>query len=170
MWWHRNVDVSASLLEYLGHLLHAYVRCRALADLALSGVLAQLVGDLHGAELGAAHGAEVSRLSGLLRKRGVVKEACADRVQREIELVGPAELEARAGKRVITEVRHRMAFGEISGVRCDLVCDHALHQTRSSPFPKFRSYLSAPFNAAHQRHQRRRQKGALAGCEENTTG
>lgn len=56
---------------------------------------------LHGAELGATHGAEVRSLGRLLGQSGVVEVACGHRVQRQIELVPPPELKARLAERII---------------------------------------------------------------------
>lgn len=46
--------------------------------------------DLHGAELGPAHTAEVGGLGWLLGQGGIVVGAGSHRVQREVELVLPA--------------------------------------------------------------------------------
>ena len=46
-------------------------------------------------------------------------------VERQVELVAPAELEARPRQRVVALARRRMALGEIGGVRGDLVGDDA---------------------------------------------
>ena len=82
--------------------------------------------DLHRAELGPAHRAEVRRLRRLLRQRRVVVGDRRDRVERQVELVAPAELEARLGQSVVAQLRARVALGEVGGVGRDLVGDHAL--------------------------------------------
>ena len=66
------------------------------------------------------------RLRGLLRQRRIVVGDRRDGVEREVELVAPAELEARLGERVVAELRARVALGEVGRVRGDLVRDHAL--------------------------------------------
>ena len=47
-------------------------------------------------------------------------------VEAQIELVDPAELEARAGERVVAQLRRRMPLGEIGGMGGDLVGDDAV--------------------------------------------
>ena len=49
------------------------------------------VAHLHGAELGATHGAEVSRLGRLLRQGGIMEQPGRHWVQRQVELVIPAK-------------------------------------------------------------------------------
>ena len=84
-----------------------------------------LVRDAHGTELRPAHGAEMRHLVPLLRQRRVVEGAGSVRVERQVELVLPAEIEARARERIVTGTRSRVALGEIGGVRGDLVGDDA---------------------------------------------
>ena len=47
------------------------------------------------------------------------------RVEPEIELILPAEVEARAGQSIVTKLRRRMALGEIGGMRRDAIGDNA---------------------------------------------
>src|SRR5258708_3153600 len=61
----------------------------------------------------------------LLGQRLVVVLARGVGVEREVELVDPPELEARARERIVADLRRRMALGEIGGVRRDLVGDDA---------------------------------------------
>ena len=65
------------------------------------------------------------RLGRLRGQRLVVERLGRHRVQRERELVPPAELEPRLGQGVVPFVRARVALGEVGGVRGDLVGDHA---------------------------------------------
>src|SRR4051812_22459610 len=76
-----HIDLSATLLELNRLPLH------------LRRVLPHILGDLHGAELGAAHGTEVRHLRALGRKGLVVIRPRGDRIQRQIELILPAEVE-----------------------------------------------------------------------------
>ena len=46
-------------------------------------------------------------------------------VERQVELVAPAEIEARLGQRVVADLGGRVALGEIGGVRGELVGHHA---------------------------------------------
>ena len=47
-------------------------------------------------------------------------------VEREVELIFPAEFKARLRERVVAVLRAGMAFGEVGGVRGDLVGDDAV--------------------------------------------
>ena len=47
------------------------------------------------------------------------------RIERQRELVAPAEFEARLGHRIVPDARRRMALGQIGGVRGDAIGDHA---------------------------------------------
>src|SRR6266702_8587040 len=89
--------------------------CRARVDLR-PGVRAavqraDLVGDLHRAEVRAAHGAEVGLLGGGGGQGLVVEGARGGRVEGEVELVLPAELEARVGQGVVPGQGARVALG-----------------------------------------------------------
>ena len=64
-------------------------------------------------------------LAGCGRQRLVVVRACRLRVQGQVELVLPAELEPRLGQRVVPRLRARVALGQVRRVRRDLVRDHA---------------------------------------------
>src|SRR5436190_1935227 len=66
--------------------------------------LADLLGDLHRAELGAAHGAEVGTLGGRGRERLVVEVLGGVGIERQVELVLPAELEARLAEGVVAQL------------------------------------------------------------------
>jgi hypothetical protein len=57
--------------------------------------LAHLLRDFHRAEFGAAHRAEVGGLGAFGRKRLVVVLLGRFRIEAQVELVAPAELEAR---------------------------------------------------------------------------
>ena len=71
----------------------------------LLGVLAHVGGDPHRAELRPAHRAEVRGLRGLGGQRLVVVLPRGVRVERQGELVVPAELEAGLGQRVVPVLR-----------------------------------------------------------------
>jgi len=74
----------------------------------------------------AAHAAEVRGFCAVGGKSFVVEFLRLVRIERQVELVVPAELEARLGECVVALLRARMAFGEVCGVRGDLVGDDAL--------------------------------------------
>jgi hypothetical protein len=88
--------------------------------------LAHFLGDLHRAEARPAHRAEVGDLGAVLRQRRVVVLARGLRIERKVELVLPAELEARLAERVVAVRAPGVALGEVGGVRGDLVGDDAL--------------------------------------------
>lgn len=64
--------------------------------------------------------------AGLLRQGFVVVSASGERVERQVELVFPAELEARFRHGVIADLRAGMAFGEVGGVGGDFVGNQSL--------------------------------------------
>ena len=59
------IDLCAPLFELLGHFLHALLESTAFVQLILPGILLQLPRNLHAAEFGPAHAAEVSHLQGI---------------------------------------------------------------------------------------------------------
>src|SRR5262249_37872873 len=86
-----HVDLAAGLAELLGHF------GEALGDGVLgAGRVADLLADLHRAELRPAHRAEVRRLVRLLWQGLVMEGAGGFRVEPEVELILPAELETGA--------------------------------------------------------------------------
>src|SRR5438128_2436478 len=89
----RDVELAAVLAELLGLLFHA--------ALLLERVLAHVLRQLHGAEVRSAHAAEVRALGGLVGQRLVVELARGLGIEREVELVFPAEVEARLAQRVV---------------------------------------------------------------------
>ena len=64
-------------------------------------------------------------LVGVLRQRLVMEGAGRVGIERQVELVLPAEVEARPRQRVVADLRRRMALGEIGRVRGDPVGDDA---------------------------------------------
>src|SRR3989454_6964639 len=85
------VDLAAALPELL-RLLPEPLRDRGrlLRDAVLGGVVADVLGDLHRAEVRPAHRAEVGDLRALGRQRLVVELARGLGIEREVELVLPA--------------------------------------------------------------------------------
>ena len=65
------------------------------------------------------------RFMGVLRQREVMEIACPIRVETEVELILPAELESRSAERIITRRRTRVAFRQIGGMGGNLVGDDA---------------------------------------------
>src|SRR5580700_6668861 len=109
----RHVQLAAAGAKPGGHFGHA--GCARLG--------AHLVRDAHGAELRAAHRAEVRHLVALLGQRGVVEGAGGIRIERQVELVLPAEIEACARQRVIARACPGVSLGQVRGMRRDLVGD-----------------------------------------------
>src|SRR5216117_479890 len=107
------IDFQPRLLELLRLLLHSDLDGGLLVHRLLLGVLADVFGDLHRAEVRAAHRAEVRRLCRVLRESLVVERLGRVGVEREVELVLPAELEAGLRQRVVAGLRARMALGQI---------------------------------------------------------
>ena len=86
-----DIHLAAHLPEFLRHLRHALF-----FFVQSSGVVAHVLRDLHRAELWATHRAEMRNLVRFLRQRLVVIFACGIGIEPEIELILPAEVEARA--------------------------------------------------------------------------
>ena len=83
----------------------ALLECRFSADSTLRRVVAHFLGNLHGAEARSAHGTEVSRLGSVIGQGLVVVLASAARIQGEVELVLPAELETGLRKEIVPVLR-----------------------------------------------------------------
>src|ERR1043165_7749536 len=94
-----RVDLRPLLLELFGLSGHARLR---------RGIVPDVLGDLHRAELWAAHRAEVRDLGAVGRKRLVMVRARGDRIERQVELIDPSELEARFAQRVVPFLRSRV--------------------------------------------------------------
>src|SRR4029077_2894309 len=95
-----DVDFPAALFELLRLLRHrgADVGGGQRVVLAFGGV-ADLLADLHRAEFRSAHRAEMRNLGAIGRERLVVEGLRGFRIERERELVAPAEFEARLAHR-----------------------------------------------------------------------
>ena len=63
-------------------------------------------------------------LGTIRRERLVVVLTGRDGVERQVELVFPPEFEPGLRQRVVPRLRARVAFGQVSGMRGDLVRDH----------------------------------------------
>src|SRR4051812_23935 len=88
-----NIELTALLDELLRFVVHR---------------VAHLLRDLHRAEVRSAHRAEVRRLRPLGRQRRVVELLRGFGIEREVELILPAELEARLRHRVVPRARGGM--------------------------------------------------------------
>src|ERR1700730_5468707 len=121
-----NVDPAAQLTKLQRLLLHAEAHGLVLADTVVARIVADVLGDSHAAELGAAHRAEVGHLRAGGGQALVVHRPRCLGIEAQIELILPAELEARLRERVVPQLRTRMPLGEVCGMRGDLVGDHAV--------------------------------------------
>src|SRR5213593_4652230 len=111
------VDLAAALPELLRFLLEPlHERRGLLGDAVRGGVVAHVLRDLHRAEVRAAHRAEVGELGPLGGQGLVVELARGVGVEGEVELVLPAELEARLRECVVPLARAGVALGEVGGV------------------------------------------------------
>src|SRR5438094_7614706 len=88
-------------------------------DARFRGQLADVLRDAHRAELRAAHRAELGRFEDFLRQGFVVHGAGSVRVERQLELAVPVELEAGFGKLVVTAANVLAAAGDVAGVGGD---------------------------------------------------
>src|SRR5436853_6856319 len=96
-----RVNLRAGLLELFGLFAQARFQRHDFTHLLLRGVLADFLGDLHRAEMRAAHRAEVRQLRAFLRQRLIVKFARQFWIKRETKLIFPAKLEARFRQRIV---------------------------------------------------------------------
>ncbi len=120
-----QVHLPTPRAELVGFFVHSG-RQRFFALQALFGrISADVLSDLHAAELRAAHTAEMGRLGRGGRQCLVVVRPGTFRIQRKAKLVLPAELETGAGQRVVPRLGTRMALSEIGGMGSDFVDDHA---------------------------------------------
>src|SRR5690606_29668469 len=104
------VQLRTALTEFGGLGLHPLLQ-RQIHRLYTLGrrVVADLLGDLHRAELGATHGAEVRDLGRLLGQRLIMEGTGGIRNQTQIELGIPADPETRLAQYAIAHLRHRIA-------------------------------------------------------------
>src|SRR4029079_5153852 len=91
-----------------------------------SCIFAYVFCDFHATEMRTAHAAKVSGFCSFLRQRFVMKLASGFGIEREIKLIFPTKFETRFADGVVAVLRGGMAFGEIGGVRGDLIGDHAI--------------------------------------------
>src|SRR5262245_53964746 len=90
------------------------------------GVVADVLSNLHRAEVRSAHAAEMRDLRSILRESFVVEFTGRIRIEREIELIFRSELEARLRESIMPMPRARVPLGEVGGMGGDLVSDDAV--------------------------------------------
>src|SRR4030095_11205163 len=81
--------------------------------------------DLHRAEFGAAHGAEMGGLGAFGGQGLVVIFLGGVGIERQVELVAPAEFEPGFRQRIVADLGGGVALGEVGGVGGELVGDDA---------------------------------------------
>ena len=91
-------------------------------NILFCAVVNKLLGDSHRTEVGTTHGAEVVIVLVAL----YVVLTCAGWIERQVELVFPAEFEAGLAHGVIADLCAGMSFGKVGGMGCDLVGDHTV--------------------------------------------
>jgi hypothetical protein len=111
-----SINFRAFFDELLALFFHAGGEGVFFGDAVFGGVLADVLADLHEAEVRAAHGAEVSRFRAVLGEGFVVEFADGDGGGAEVELVFPAELEAGLAEGVVAVLGAGVAFGDVGGV------------------------------------------------------
>src|SRR6187402_1981335 len=89
-----TINLRSRLDELLRLLSHPCVQRLVFGHAEFCGVVADILRDLHRAEMWAAHRAEVGDFRAVLWQRFIMEFACRFRIEREVELVLPAELEA----------------------------------------------------------------------------
>ena len=116
-----HIEFAAGFLEEFAHLFHAFQgrrlagfgdfgagqarRQEAVGGLVLlRGEVAHFLRDLHRAEFGAAHGAEMRRLGAFGRQGLIMILFGRVGIERQVELVAPAEFEAGAAERVVADL------------------------------------------------------------------
>mmetsp|Transcript_7691 Transcript_7691/g.13557 ORF Transcript_7691/g.13557 Transcript_7691/m.13557 type:complete len:298 (-) Transcript_7691:27-920(-) len=119
----RHVDLT-DFLEFLALLVQTHVDRLIDTISVLSSVFSDIFGDAHGAELGTAHGAEVSHLPGVRRDGLVVHGASGHRIQRQVELIVPSELESGLGQGVVPLLGVWVSLAQIRSMCCNLVRNH----------------------------------------------
>src|SRR5579864_9466145 len=89
-------------------------------------VFVHLRGIIHGAEFGAAHGAEGGFLVVIVRQGLIVHGACSFGIERERELLFPVKFVAGVAQSVVAVAGAGTSAGDVGSVRGDLVGDDAV--------------------------------------------
>ena len=77
---------------------------------------ADIVGNPHRTEFRPAHRAEMRHLMRLLGQGLVMHGPRRVGIEREVELILPAELEPRAAQRIVAPLRPRQPLGQVGGM------------------------------------------------------
>ncbi len=103
-----QVNLPTPLPELRRLLRHPLLRLR-------HARVPNILADLHRAELGPAHRAEVGHLGALGGQGLVVEGARGHRIERQVELILPPKLKARPAQRVVPLPCARVALGQVGG-------------------------------------------------------
>ena len=107
----RFCDVNLFLFAELFRLLqHPRLQRVVVGDALAGGVVPDLLRQFHAAELRSAHRTEMRQLRAFRRQRFIVVGPGRNRIERQIELIVPPELEPGFRQRVIPGLGSRMAF------------------------------------------------------------
>src|ERR1035441_9398355 len=96
----RHINLLAHRFELLAHQLHAVFGGERAGIVQPRRIIAHVLRNLHRAEFRPAHRAEMRHFVRLLGQRLVVILARGLRIEPEVELVLPAEVEARAREQI----------------------------------------------------------------------
>src|SRR5207244_8557567 len=96
--------------ELAGFLFHSNFHSLGLRKFLLRRKLSDVLSYSHGTEMRTAHAAKVCGLGAFLRQGFVVELARGFGIEREIELIFPAEFEACFANCVVAVLRAGMAF------------------------------------------------------------
>src|SRR6266487_4221469 len=105
-----GVNLSSSFLKFFGLLLKTSLNRRGFVDSLFCGVSSNVFGYPHAAEMRATHTTKMSRFRAFGGKSFVMELAGGFRIECEIELIFPSELEASFADRVVAVLHAGMAF------------------------------------------------------------
>ena len=97
-----RVDLGTGLRELPRLLFQSFFDRCLFCDCMLRSISADIFCDAHATEMWTAHGTEMRGLGAFLRQCFVVELARGLGIEREVEMVLPAELESRPGERIVT--------------------------------------------------------------------
>lgn len=126
-----DVNFCAALAKLTAFLAHARLNRRLIGQAVVFCKLPDVFRDFHGAEVRAAHGAEVGVFRSFLREGFVVKLPRGDWIQAKVELVSPAKLEPGFAQGIVSELRPGVPFRKVCCVCRDFVSDDAIFHVLS---------------------------------------
>jgi hypothetical protein len=100
-------------------LLHAELMCVSHRDSTLFRIFPNVLCNPHAAELWPAHRTEVSCLRRFGGQRFVMKCLCTHWIERKVELIPPAKLEACLGQCIVPDLRPGVSLRKVRRMCCD---------------------------------------------------